>query len=144
MIKYREIAKAIVEKLEKHTSIKVLSNNEGVNRPSFFMSFDKMKSTDFMRETLDRTITVKIHYFSSTIDNNEIELFDMQDKLNKIFLEDNLIKVNEYMEIEVDELNFSITDKVLQCYFDIRISEAYNRIDDRPYMKELEINNKLN
>lgn len=95
-----------------------------------------------MREALDREITVRIYYFSTTVDNNKIELLNMQDKLNEVFLEDNLIKVNEYMNIEVDELEFNVIDKVLHCYFDMRLCENYNRTDDRPYMEELEIERK--
>ncbi|WP_353096232.1 DUF6838 family protein [Tissierella praeacuta] len=145
MVKYTEISKAIVEMLENNTNIEVLSVDEGITRPSFFMSFDNVKATDFMREALDREITVRIYYYSSTIDNNEIELLNMQDKLNEIFLEDNLIRVNEYMNIEIDELEFNITDKVLHCYFDLRLSENYGRSKhdaDKPYMEELEIGRK--
>lgn len=131
--------------LEKNTNIEVLDVDEGINRPSFFMSFDNIKASDFMREALDREVTVRIYYFSSTIDNNEIELLNIQDKLNEIFLEDNLIKVNEYMNVEVDELEFNVIDKVLHCYFDIRLSENYDRSKydaDKPYMEELEIERK--
>lgn len=143
MVKYTEIHKAIVEKLDA-TGIDTTSEdvNEGFKRPSFFMSFDNVKASDFMREALDREITVRIYYFSRTIDNNRIELLNMQDKLNELFLEDNLIRVNEYMNIEVDELEFNIIDKVLHCYFDMRLCENYNRTDDRPYMEELEIERK--
>lgn len=145
MVKYTEIHKAIVKKLEENTRVEVLSVDEGITRPSFFISLDNIKVSDFMREALDREITVRIYYFSTTVDNNRIELLNMQDKLNEIFLEDNLIKVNEYMNIEVDELEFNITDKVLHCYFDIRLSENYDRSKhdaDKPYMEELQIERK--
>lgn len=143
LVKYTEIHKAIVEKLNS-TGIDTTGKDvsEGFDRPSFFMSFDNVKASDFMREALDREITVRIYYFSTTVDNNKIELLNMQDKLNEIFLEDNLVKVNEYMNIEVDELEFNVIDKVLHCYFDIRLCENYNRVDDRPYMEELQIERK--
>lgn len=145
MVKYTEISRAIVERLENNTNIEILSVDEGITRPSFFVLFDNVKASDFMRETLDREITVRIYYFSSTVDNNEIELLNMQDKLNEIFLEDNLIRVNEYMNIEIDGLEFNVTDKVLHCYFDLRLSENYDRSKhdaDKPYMEELEIERK--
>lgn len=143
MVKYTDIHRSIVEKLDA-TGIDTTSKDvsEGFDRPSFFISLDNVKANDFMREALDREITVRIYYFSSEIDNNRIELLNMQDKLNELFLEDNLIRVNEYMNIEIDELEFNIIDKVLHCYFDIRLCENYNRIDDRPYMEELEIERK--
>lgn len=143
MVKYTEIHKAIVNKLNK-TGINTTSKDvsEGFDRPSFFISLDNIKASDFMREALDREITVRIYYFSSTIDNNKIELLNMQDKLIELFLEDNLIRVNEYVNIEVDELEFSIVDKVLHCYFDIRLCENYNRVDDTPTMEELQIERK--
>lgn len=142
LVKYTEIHSAIVKKLEENTRVEVLSVDEGITRPSFFISLDNIKASDFMREALDREITVRIYYFSTTVDNNKIELLNMQDKLNEVFLEDNLIKVNEYMNIEVDELEFNVIDKVLHCYFDMRLCENYNRTDDRPYMEELEIERK--
>ena len=142
LVKYTEIHSAIVKKLEENTGVEVLSVDEGITRPSFFISLDNIKASDFMREALDREITVRIYYFPSTIDNNKIELLNMQDKLNEIFLEDNLIKVNEDMNIEVDELEFNIIDKVLHCYFDIRLSEDYSRVDDTPAMEELQIERK--
>lgn len=143
LVKYTEIHSAIVEKLDS-TGIDTTSKDvsEGFDRPSFFISLDNIKASDFMREALDREITVRIYYFPSTIDNNRIELLNMQDKLSELFLEDNLIKVNEYMNIEVDELEFNVIDKVLHCYFDIRLSQDYNRTDDRPYMEELQIERK--
>lgn len=143
LVKYTEIHKAIVEKLNS-TGIDTTGKDvsEGFDRPSFFMSFDNVKASDFMREALDREITVRIYFFSSTIDNNKIELLNMQDKLSELFLEDNLIIVNEYMNLEVDKLEFSIVDKVLHCYFDVRLCENYDRVDDTPTMEELQIERK--
>ncbi|WP_077369709.1 phage tail terminator family protein [Anaerosalibacter sp. Marseille-P3206] len=143
MVKYTEIHKAIVNKLNK-TGINTTSKDvsEGFDRPSFFISLDNIKASDFMREALDREITVRIYYFSTTVDNNRIELLNMQDKLNEIFLEDNLIRANEYVNIEIDELEFNIIDKVLHCYFDIRLCENYDRVDDTPTMEELQIERK--
>lgn len=114
---------------------------KGISRPSFFVDFDNIKSTDFMREAQDRELTVRIYYFSTTIDNNKLELLEMQDDLTEIFLKDNLIEVNEDIKIEIDEIDIDTVDKVLHCYFDIRISENYKRIDDKPLMEDLEVEN---
>ena len=115
LVKYTEIHRAIVKKLEENTGVEALSVDEGITRPSFFISLDNIKARDFMREALDREITVRIYYFPSTIDNNKIELLNMQDKLSELFL---------------------------HCYFDIRLCENYNRIDNIPVMENLEIERK--
>lgn len=142
MVKYIDIHKAIVNRIQKHTNTECFNVDEGIIRPSFFISLDNVQASDFMNEALDRNITVRIYYFSTTVDNNEVELLNMQDKLIEIFLEDNLIKIDDYINVEVDKLDFSVVDKVLHCYFDIFISENYNRIDDKQVMQELYVNKK--
>ncbi len=142
MVTYTQIHKAIVKRIQTKFKDIVFSTDitEGIERPSFFISIDNIKSSDFMREALDRNLTVRIYYFSKSKDNNRAELLNIQDDLTELFLENNLIKIDEYVNVEIDELELDTIDKVLHCYFDIKLSENYNRIDnDTPYMEELEI-----
>lgn len=143
IVKYTDIHKSIVTRIKTKFPDAVFSTDveKAITRPSFFIDFDNMKSVDFMREAQDREITVRIYYFSTTIDDNKIELLEMKDDLLELFLENNLIEVNEHIKIEIDEVDLSTVDKVLHCYFDIRISENYKRINDKPLMEELEVDN---
>lgn len=145
IVKYTEIHKSITDRLKtKYPNVSYNSQRditEGFDRPSFFIDLDNIKSSDFMRTARDHSNTVRIYYFSSTKDNNKIELLNLQDTLSELFIENNLITVNEDIKFEVEELEFSIVDKVLHCYFDVKISENYNRIDNTPVMEELELDN---
>lgn len=142
IVKYTEIHKSIVNKLKsKLPTIKVTSEDvtEGFVRPSFFLSLDEMKASDFMNTSLDRNMTVRIYYFSTTIDKNKVELLKVQDDIQDLFLTDNVIKVTDYLSVEIQEIEFSVVDKVLHCYFDVMLSEDYNRVDNTPNMEELEV-----
>lgn len=146
MVKYTDIHKAIVDKLKsKFAGVEITSNDvsEGFSRPSFFISFDNMKASDFMGEALDRELTIRIYYFSKDRDKNKIELLNMQDELNELFLQDNIVQVDANTKIEIEELEFDVVDKVLHCYFDIKLSEDYERIDSLPNMEELHVDNKI-
>ena len=146
MVKYKDIHKAIVNKLKsKFNDIEITSTDvsEGFKRPSFFISFDNIKASDFAGETLDRELTVRIYYFSKDRYKNRIELLNVQDDLNELFLKDNIIQLDSDTKIEIEELEFDVVDKVLHCYFDIRLSEDYDRIDSLPNMEELHVDNKI-
>lgn len=143
IVKYADIHRSIVTRIKTKFPNTVFSTDieKAITRPSFFIDFDNIKSVDFMREAQDREITVRIYYFSTTVNDNKIELLEMKDDLLELFLEDNLIEVNDHMKFEIDEVDLSTVDKVLHCYFDIRISENYARTDNRPLMEELEVDN---
>ncbi|WIF95124.1 phage tail terminator family protein [Caminicella sporogenes] len=145
MVKYADINKAIVSKLKnKFKNIEIVSTdmNEGIIRPSFFIDFDDMKSNDFMGEMIDREITVRIYYFSSDRYKNKIELLNMQDELNDLFMQNNIIEIDEFTKVEIEELEFNIVDKVLHCYFNIMLSEDYDRYDnDVEIMEDLQFKN---
>lgn len=146
MVKYTDINKAIINKLEsKFTDIKITSNDvsEGFERPSFFISFENVASSDFMGELLDRNISVRIYYFSKNRNKNKIENLNMQDNFNELFLKDNILVIDEFTKVEISELEFDVVDKVLNCTFEIMLSEDYERVDNKPNMEELHIDNKI-
>jgi len=93
-----------------------------------------------MTEALDRNLTVRIYYFSSTNDQNKIEVLNMQDDLTELFLKDNILEIDEFTKAEIEELELDVADKVLHCYFDIMLSEDYDRIDETPVMEDLQYN----
>lgn len=141
MVKFSEIHTCIVDKLEsKFTNIPVKNiNSDKIVRPSFSVDFDGIKPSDFMNKSLERDITVRIYYFSTDKDKNKIEYLDMQDDLNTLFLEDNILEINENVKIQIEELEFDVVDKVLETSFDIFISEDYERTDNTELMEELDI-----
>lgn len=140
IVKYSEIHKSIVNRIKVKFPDAVFSTDidKAISRPSFFIDFDNLRVVDFMREAQDKEITVRIYYFSTTKDGNKIELLDMKDDLIKLFLENNLIKVNEEIKIEIDEIELSTVDKVLHCYFDIKILENYDRYKSSVGSSEIE------
>lgn len=141
IVKYIDIHKAIVSRIKTKFPNIVFSKDieKGITRPSFFIDFDNIKVSDFMNEAQDKSLTVRIYYFSTTVDGNKIELLKMYDDLIDLLLNDNLIVVDENIKFEVEELEISVVDKVLHCYFDVRISEEYNRIDNTPVIEDLEV-----
>jgi len=140
MVRYEDINKAIITKIKTITSVAVLSTDEteDIIRPSFQVSLGTIKATDFVSECVDRGFTVRIYYFPTDRDKNKIELLDMQNNLEEMFLQDNMISITPEFEIEVKELDFEIIDKVLHCSFDLFMSEEYVRVDDKPKMEELD------
>jgi hypothetical protein len=140
LITYTELHKAIVDKIKTGApDIAITSTNieEGITRPSFFVSFDNLKATDFMCEALDRETTVRIYYFPTDEDKNKIEILNMQDTLVNLFLQDNLISVDTDFTVEIEELEFNVIDKVLHCYFELKFYEDYDRDDDTDLMEDL-------
>jgi len=140
MVKYSDIHKAIVKKIKSKFGNITFSPNieEGITRPSFFIELDNIRASDFMREAMDSEITCRIYYFSKTINDNRMELYNIQDGLNELF-QGKLLKVDGGLNIEIDTLEFSIVDKVLHCYFDLLFSTDYEIVDDRPLMENLEL-----
>lgn len=151
IVKYTDIHKAIVKRIKTKFPSTVFSTDieKKITRPSFFIDFDNIKASDFMSEALDRDITVRIYYFSTTVDENKIELLNMEDNLIEMFLENNLINVDKYVNIEIQELDLKVVDKVLHCYFDVSMSENYQRdkssigVGDKEMMEKLEVDNIL-
>lgn len=140
MIKYSDIHKAIVRDIKtKYGDITFSTDiEEGITRPSFFIELDNAVTNDFMREAMDSEVTCRIYYFSTTIVNNRIEIYQVMDNLNELF-QGTLLEVNEELKIEIETIDFSVVDKVLHCYFDLLFSTDYKIIDDREMMENLEL-----
>ncbi len=142
MIKNTDILSAINLKIKsKFTDIPILSESdvkERIVRPSFMTTLDNLKTSDFMSESLDREMTIKLYYFPTDRDKNKIELLNMIDDLYDLFLQDNIINIDTDFAVEVEELEVEIIDKVLHCYFDLMMSEDYNREDNTPNMEDLQ------
>lgn len=140
MVKYSDIHKAIVRELKNKFGNITFSTDieEGITRPSFFIELDNITTSDFMREAIDHKTTCRIYYFSEAIDNNKVELYRVADDLKEVF-QGMLLKVNDELNIEIEEVEFNIIDKVLHCYFDLEFTTDYEIFDDRPVMEDVDI-----
>ncbi|MBZ9635500.1 DUF6838 family protein [Clostridium sp. FP1] len=148
IVKYTDIITAINKKLiTKFPSIKLMSESdvtEKIVRPSFFVSLDNLKTNKFCDSALDKNITIRIYYYPKDDKKNKIENLNMIDSLNEIFIEDNIIKINEDFNIEIfDEVEADVIDKIVHYYFNVFTSEEIiTNEDDIEMMEELEINIK--
>lgn len=143
MIKYVDILKAVNNKLKvRFPTIPIPPKGdvkEKIDSPSFMTTLDRIQSSNFMDICVDRQMTIRIYYFPSDSDKNRIENFNMIDSLNEIFVEDNIIQVNEDFFIEVfKEIDVDIVDKVVHYYIPISISEETEKINDTPIMENLQ------
>lgn len=146
MVKYTEIIKAINNKIKaKFPIIPIVSESdveEKIVRPSFMTTLDGINQQDFMGNVIDKTLTIRVFYFSSTRDKNKIENLGMIDSLNEIFLEDNQIEANGF-RISIGETDVNIVDKVLEYNFEISFSEDYERdYSDIGEIEEIEMDVK--
>lgn len=133
MVTYVEIIKAINNKIKnKITGVEFepTDSKEGLIRPSFRTNIDNIKVSNFMNFAKDREMTVRIYYFSTNKDKYRLELLDIQDKLEDIFLTENTIVTESGFIIEIYECQFDVVDGVLHFYFDIMLNEDIDRTDE--------------
>ena len=140
MITYAQIVKAVNNKLKTQfpvIKIQDVDETEGLIRPSFRTNIDQIKHSNFMNVAKDREMTIRIYYFPSDKDKNRSEILGIQDQLEDLFLNDNTIVTDNGVIIEIYESEFDVVDKVLHFYFDIQLSENFDRSDDTDNMEIL-------
>lgn len=140
---YIKILNAVNKKLKTKFGLPILSSSdveEKIIRPSFMVELDNIGSNDFMAVSQDKEMTARIHYFSSHKDKNKIENLNMIDSLDKLFVKDSILKVEDGFNLDIDsDIDVDIVDKVLQYSFDIEFSQLYDRVDNVEMMGELNI-----
>lgn len=143
MLAIGKVTTAVKNKLEKHfKNIHIQSQDisEGFKRPSFFIELNNIKVQDFMTKLQETDLTVRISFFPSKVNYNTGEIYSTMDKLNNIFIEDNLLELEEGYMTEVNESDISVVDKVLHFNFDITLCEEYVRkLHNEEKMEEIEI-----
>jgi len=140
MVTYSEIIKAINLKIQQSfldVPFQSIEDKEGLIRPSFRTNIEGISASNFMNFAKDRELTVRIYYFPKEKYKYRMELLDVQDKLEDLFLLENTIVTESSFVIEIFEFQFDVVDGVLHFYFDLKLSEDINRIDDSEYMEEL-------
>lgn len=144
MLATSKIIIAVKKKIEKNFQVKIQSQDieEGFLRPSFFIELDNIKVEDFMKKLQEKNITVRITYFPSDLKGNQVENLKVLDKLNEIFLEDNILELDNNFVTEVNEVEASIINRLVHYSFEIFLSEEYIRNVNKEMIEELDISFK--
>ncbi|WP_096199513.1 phage tail terminator family protein [Bacillus sp. FJAT-45350] len=141
MISYKDILNVITTKLIKEFRIEINSNDvkEGFKRPSFFVDFDNVRRSS-TEEQIERGLTIRIYYFPSDRNKNEVELLDVQEELESLFE----LKLGVFdRSFNIIETFSEVTDGVLNFSFDIEYFEG-KEIEEAEPMENLEFNNENN
>lgn len=122
MITFKKIKTNINKKLQSNFDIDVSSksSNEGFTRPSFKVELDNVKREGYLTQ-VEKSCTVRIFYFPSTMDDNAIELLDVQEALGNLF---DLKFSVEDRHLDIVEPNFDEIDGVLQFEFDLQFLDG--------------------
>ena len=138
MLSLKDINKAIVLSVAnalKGTSYKnvpfsSVSISENISRPSFYLDFRKNKTNKMLENAKERRLKISLFYFAKNRDNSKIELLEIQDNLEKIFLK--ALKIGEDVSLPI-----------MECDFDINIKDAYLTLEFDIYTVE-EITDEIN
>lgn len=116
---------------------------EEIIRPCFYVEFFRNKTGKYNADNKERKLTTKLYYFAKEQNKYKIELLEIQDLLDNIFLEG--LKVNNNFIINLDgQLDFSVdkTNGFLICTFDLyTIEEIIKDEGNIPYMNDLYMEN---
>lgn len=104
-------------------------------RPSIKVQFDFAKSGKFNNQCRERNFTCRIYFFAKKKDRPKFENIEVQEALEKAFLEGLVVKPSFILPVE--ELESKITDSVLVCSFDLRMIERLPDTDRSEWMEEL-------
>ncbi|MFM9535697.1 DUF6838 family protein [Lysinibacillus sp. IITD104] len=123
MITFKQIKAVINEKLQSNfidIDVSSKSASKGFTRPSFKVELDNVKREGYLTQ-VEKSCTVRIFYFPSTIDDNAIEFLDVQEALGNLF---DLKFTVEDRHLDIVEPNFDEIDGVLQFEFDIQFFDG--------------------
>lgn len=142
MIKCTDVIKAVVSRVNKSfPDIKFISDDvkEGFFRPSFRVVIDNLRESNFMDFSRERAFTIRLYYFAKDKERNKIENLDMIDSLSELFIDNGALQINDEYSIEiVEDVEFDIVDNIVHCYINLEIVEDFERIDNTPYLEDLE------
>ena len=116
---------------------------EGIERPSFFIDFESNTTGLLNTFTKERTLEIKIYYFSKDKLKPKLELMELQEHLESIFLK--YIKVNEDFYIHVNKVHFNVNRVDGFLIMDIETYSIERVVDDSKgdSISELNMNTNL-
>ena len=125
MIGIKDIITAINNLLkENFPDVKRQSTDirQGYKRPCFYVEMDRDMAYKLNTQLKEKTVSIRIYYFPTTEYDSRVELLDMQDKLENIFLEGVWITPSFFMPTfqqdgQDNGLDFVIVDGILQMQF---------------------------
>lgn len=123
MITFEKIRATVTKNLKANfNGLKVSSKSvkDGFTRPSFKVELDNVKREGYLTQ-VEKSCTVRIFYFPSTMDDNAIELLDVQEALGNLF---DLKFSVEDRHLDIVEPNFDEIDGVLQFEFDLQFFDG--------------------
>lgn len=137
MITYKDIDRALTNKLIGHFNIAINSNDvkKGFEKPSFFVEFDNA-ARSATEDQVNRSLTIRIYYFPTDRNDNAIELLEVQEALENIF--DLKLEVLD-RKFNIDEVRSDVTDGVLNFSFDITYFEG-KEITENEAIQEIHFN----
>lgn len=139
MITIKEVLECICNRLSEYfPNILVQSQDieEGIERPSFKVYSDDMNIKNGMKKFRETNGSIRIVFFPTNKEINQVEILDTLEKLNEIFNDNNMLIVKETIYIEIEETNVSIVDKVLYFDFDINFEEE-TPVEEKEKIQEL-------
>ena len=146
--RYKDIIVALVRGLrtiDSKIEIETSDIEEGFSRPSFFIELDNIKVNDFMKQSKITAMTVRMIYFPRDKYKNQIELLDISQSLEELFIENNYIEIlsetddRDAVMVEVENGSLDTNKGILRFQFDITLDEYYIREDNHEKMENLEI-----
>ncbi|MFL0251254.1 DUF6838 family protein [Clostridium neuense] len=149
MITLKVISKAIATQIKQglintsYSTVDFSSTDikEEIKRPCFYIDFFKNKTGKFNASNKERTLTTKLYYFATNIRKCKLELMEIQDLLENMFLEG--LKVNDNFIVNIDDgIEFDIDKQngFLAATFDLYTVEEIPEDESIPYMDSLQIN----
>ncbi|KZL93554.1 phage tail terminator family protein [Clostridium magnum] len=101
-----QVTQGLINTTFKNVKFTSTDITENLTRPSFFIDFENNKTGLMNAFNKERNVELKLFYFSKTRKNNKLELMDMQEQLENIFLK--YIKVNDDFYIPINNIDFDV------------------------------------
>lgn len=145
MITLKEILAVIVKKIkEEFKDISINSQDideiteSTYKKKIFYVYFDNITSTDYMKKLNEKNLTVRIVYFPEHEKRNSLEILEVQNKLINLFSNGKTIQLNDYLFSDIEEVETVKSGGVLHFNFDIYIFDEYPEVETET-MDNLEI-----
>ena len=103
------------------TKVETKDAKKGFSRPSFFTETDNASRGNQNALRSERNLTIRVYYFPTDINKHRIELIEIQDLLERAFMQP--LRIKEGFLVGIDETEVEVTDGTLQLSFDIQIFE---------------------
>lgn len=114
---------------------------EGSKRPYFYVELDDFKSKLLNKWNKECKISIRIYYFSKDEYKNQVELLEMQEALNDLFISGIWIENTPFFIHQLEDgLDFMVTDGVLQLQFYLYYVQTIEEDDTSELMEDLDIN----